>query len=93
MYTFLTSLLTSCKASNAIWQQITLLEILMLTSSCAAGITGTGFITLAAALAAFPMIPVEEIALLIGVDRFMSEALAITNIIGNSVATVVVAKM
>ncbi|MGE7931521.1 dicarboxylate/amino acid:cation symporter [Viridibacillus arvi] len=75
------------------WQQITLLGILMLTSKGAAGVTGSGFITLAATLAAFPMIPVEGIALLIGVDRFMSEARAITNIIGNSVATVVVAKM
>lgn len=77
----------------SIWQQLTLLGILMLTSKGAAGVTGSGFITLAATLAAFPMIPVEGIALLIGVDRFMSEARAITNIIGNSVATVVVAKM
>lgn len=74
-------------------QEITLLGILMLTSKGAAGVTGSGFITLAATLAAFPMIPVEGIALLLGVDRFMSEARAITNIIGNSVATVVVAKM
>ena len=55
-------------------------------------VTGSGFITLAATLAAFPMIPVEGIALLIGVDRFMSEARAITNLIGNGVATVVVSK-
>ncbi|WNQ10879.1 dicarboxylate/amino acid:cation symporter [Paenibacillus aurantius] len=77
----------------SIWQQITLLGILMLTSKGAAGVTGSGFITLAATLAAFPMIPVEGIALLLGVDRFMSEARAITNLIGNGVATVVVAKM
>ena len=77
----------------SLWQQIYLLGILMITSKGAAGVTGSGFITLAATLAAFPMIPVEGIALLIGVDRFMSEARAITNIIGNSVATVVVAKM
>lgn len=75
------------------WTQlITLLAILMITSKGAAGVTGSGFITLAATLAAFPMIPVEGIALLIGVDRFMSEARAVTNLIGNGVATVVVAK-
>lgn len=76
-----------------IWQELTLLGVLMLTSKGAAGVTGSGFITLAATLAAFPMIPVEGIALLLGVDRFMSEARAITNLIGNSVATVVVSKM
>lgn len=74
-------------------QQVTLLGVLMLTSKGAAGVTGSGFITLAATLAAFPMIPVEGIALLLGVDRFMSEARAITNLIGNGVATVVVSKM
>jgi aerobic C4-dicarboxylate transport protein len=76
-----------------IWQELTLLGVLMLTSKGAAGVTGSGFITLAATLAAFPMIPVEGLALLIGVDRFMSEARAITNLIGNGVATVVVSKM
>ncbi|MEK5271983.1 dicarboxylate/amino acid:cation symporter [Aeribacillus sp. FSL K6-8394] len=76
-----------------IWQELTLLGILMLTSKGAAGVTGSGFITLAATLAAFPMVPVEGIALLIGVDRFMSEARAITNLIGNGVAVVVVSKM
>ncbi|SFF40393.1 aerobic C4-dicarboxylate transport protein [Paenibacillus algorifonticola] len=77
----------------SLWQQITLLGILMLTSKGAAGVTGSGFITLAATLAAFPSIPVAGMALLLGVDRFMSEARAITNLIGNGVATVVVAKM
>lgn len=77
----------------SIWQQLTLLLVLMVTSKGAAGVTGSGFVTLAATLAAFPMIPVAGIALLIGVDRFMSEARAITNIIGNSVATVVVSKL
>ncbi|MGD6792575.1 dicarboxylate/amino acid:cation symporter [Metabacillus indicus] len=77
----------------SIWQQLTLLGILMLTSKGAAGVTGSGFITLAATLAAFPMIPVEGMALLLGVDRFMSEARAITNLIGNGVATVAVSKM
>ena len=75
-----------------IGHQILLLALLMLTSKGAAGVTGSGFITLAATLSAFPMIPVEGIALLIGVDRFMSEARAITNIIGNGVATVVISK-
>ncbi|WP_026314649.1 C4-dicarboxylate transporter DctA [Heyndrickxia acidiproducens] len=77
----------------SITHQITLLLILMLTSKGAAGVTGSGFITLAATLSAVPVIPVAGIALLIGVDRFMSESRAITNIIGNAVATVVVAKM
>ncbi|MER2106473.1 MAG: C4-dicarboxylate transporter DctA [Solibacillus sp.] len=71
---------------------ITLLAVLMVTSKGAAGVTGSGFITLAATLAAFPMVPVEGIALLIGVDRFMSEARAVTNLIGNGVACVVVSK-
>ncbi|MDQ1910346.1 dicarboxylate/amino acid:cation symporter [Paenibacillus sp. GD4] len=77
------------------WIQIlTVLGILMLTSKGAAGVTGSGFITLAATLTAIPgtPIPVEGMALLLGVDRFMSEARAITNLIGNSVATVVIAK-
>jgi aerobic C4-dicarboxylate transport protein len=78
----------------SILQILTLLGVLMLTSKGAAGITGSGFVTLAATLAAIPnnVIPVEGMALLLGVDRFMSEARAITNIIGNSVATIVVAK-
>jgi aerobic C4-dicarboxylate transport protein len=76
-------------------QILVLLGVLMLTSKGAAGITGSGFVTLAATLSAMPgqVIPVEGIALLLGVDRFMSEARAITNLIGNSVATVVIAKM
>lgn len=76
----------------SILQILTLLGILMITSKGAAGVTGSGFITLAATLAAFPMLPVEGIALLIGVDRFMSEARAVTNLIGNGVACVVVSK-
>lgn len=75
------------------WLEIaTLLGVLMITSKGAAGVTGSGFITLAATLAAFPMVPLEGIALLIGVDRFMSEARAVTNLIGNGVACVVVSK-
>ncbi|WP_010503392.1 dicarboxylate/amino acid:cation symporter [Paenibacillus elgii] len=75
-------------------QILTLLGVLMLTSKGAAGVTGSGFVTLAATLAAIPgnVIPIEGMALLLGVDRFMSEARAITNLIGNSVATVVIAK-
>lgn len=77
----------------SIWDQLVLMGVLMLTSKGAAGVTGSGFITLAATLAAFPQIPVAGMALLLGVDRFMSEARAITNLIGNGVATVVIAKM
>lgn len=71
----------------------TILFILMLTSKGAAGITGSGFIVLASTLASMKQIPIEGLGLLIGIDKFMSEARAITNIIGNSVATVVIAKM
>ncbi|MBD2715369.1 dicarboxylate/amino acid:cation symporter [Microvirga sp. STR05] len=73
-------------------QQLTIIGILMLTSKGAAGVTGSGFVVLASTLAATKVIPVEGMALLLGVDRFMSEARAITNIIGNAVATVVIAK-
>lgn len=73
-------------------QQISLLFILMLTSKGAAGVTGSGFITLAATLPATGHIPVAGLALILGIDRFMSEARALTNIIGNAVATLFVAK-
>ncbi|MGL4284806.1 MAG: cation:dicarboxylate symporter family transporter, partial [Phreatobacter sp.] len=74
-------------------EQLTLLGILLLTSKGAAGVTGSGFIVLAATLSALHgKIPVEGVALILGVDRFMSEARAITNLIGNGVATMVVAK-
>lgn len=72
---------------------ITMILILMLTSKGAAGITGSGFIVLASTLASMQKIPVEGLAFLLGIDKFMSEARAITNIIGNSVATLVIAKM
>lgn len=75
-----------------ITHQVSLLLILLLTSKGAAGVTGSGFITLAATLPAVGHIPVAAIALILGIDRFMSEGRAITNIIGNAVATVVVAK-
>jgi len=73
-------------------QELTLLGVLLLTSKGAAGVTGSGFITLAATLAAVPSIPIAGLALILGVDRFMSEARALTNLIGNGVATVVAAK-
>ena len=73
-------------------EQLSILAILLLTSKGAAGVTGSGFITLAATLAAIPTIPPGGLALLVGVDRFMSEARAITNLIGNAVATVVIAR-
>jgi Na+/H+-dicarboxylate symporter len=71
-------------------QQLTLLGIAMLTSKGASGVTGAGFITLAATLAVVPSIPVAGLALILGIDRFMSEARSITNFIGNGVAAVVV---
>jgi aerobic C4-dicarboxylate transport protein len=69
-----------------------MLLVLLLVSKGAAGVTGSGFITLAALLPTIGNIPVASIALILGIDRFMSEARAITNLIGNSVATVVIAK-
>jgi aerobic C4-dicarboxylate transport protein len=76
----------------SLWQQLGIIGILLLTSKGAAGVTGSGFIVLAATLASVGTIPVASIALILGVDRFMSEARALTNLIGNGVATVVVAK-
>src|SRR5262249_5972096 len=73
--------------------QLYMLLILMLTSTGVAGVTGAGFVTLAATLSATRNLPLEGLALLLGVDRFMSEARTITNLIGNGVATVCVSKM
>jgi aerobic C4-dicarboxylate transport protein len=73
-------------------QQLTIIGILMITSKGAAGVTGSGFIILTSTLAAIKIIPVEGVAILLGVDRFMSEARAITNMIGNGIATIVIAK-
>jgi aerobic C4-dicarboxylate transport protein len=67
---------------------LTIIGVLMITSKGAAGVTGSGFVVLASTLTAIKVIPVEGLALLLGVDRFMSEARAITNFIGNGVATV-----
>ncbi len=73
-------------------QQIELLGVLMLTSKGAAGVTGSGFIVLASTLSALQVIPVEGVALVLGVDRFMSEARSITNLIGNGAATLVISR-
>ena len=76
----------------SIGQQLSLLGVLMLTSKGAAGVTGSGFIVLASTLAATHLVPIEGVALLLGVDRFMSEARTITNLIGNGVATLVISR-
>jgi aerobic C4-dicarboxylate transport protein len=73
-------------------QELGILAILLLTSKGAAGVTGSGFIVLAATLSSVGTIPVASIALILGIDRFMSEARALTNLVGNGVATVVIAK-
>src|SRR5437763_14397970 len=73
-------------------QQLTLLLVLLLTSKGAAGVTGSGFITLAATLPIVGHVPVAGLTLILGIDRFMSEARAITNIIGNATATIIMAK-
>ena len=76
----------------SIGQQLGVLGVLMLTSKGAAGVTGSGFIVLASTLGAMRVVPVEGVAILLGVDRFMSEARAITNLIGNGAATLVIAR-
>jgi aerobic C4-dicarboxylate transport protein len=73
-------------------QQLTVLGVLMITSKGAAGVTGSGFIVLASTLSAMRVVPLEGLALLLGVDRFMSEARAIVNLIGNGVATLVISR-
>ncbi len=82
----------ACGIDLTLTQELTILGVLLLTSKGAAGVTGSGFITLAATLATVPTIPVAGLALILGIDRFMSEARALTNLIGNAVATVVVAR-
>jgi aerobic C4-dicarboxylate transport protein len=76
------------KVDLTLEQMITIVGVLMITSKGAAGVKGSGFIVLASTLSAINVIPIEGLALLLGVDRFMSEARAITNFIGNGVATV-----
>ncbi len=73
-------------------QQLSLLLVAMVTSKGASGVTGAGFITLAATLAVVPAVPIESLALLVGIDRFMSECRALTNLIGNGVATVAISR-
>ena len=73
-------------------QQVTLMLVAMLTSKGASGVTGAGFVTLAATIAAVPAIPLASLALLVGIDRFMSECRALTNLVGNGVATVAIAR-
>jgi aerobic C4-dicarboxylate transport protein len=75
-----------------ITHQLTLLVVLLIASKGAAGVTGSGFIVLAATLSAVGHLPVAGLALILGIDRFMSEARALTNLVGNGVATIVVAK-
>jgi aerobic C4-dicarboxylate transport protein len=76
----------------SLWQQVTLLGVAMLSSKGAAGVTGAGFITLAATLSIVPTVPVAGLALILGIDRFMSECRSLTNFMGNAVATIVVAR-
>lgn len=76
----------------SVWEMLSIIGILMVTSKGAAGVTGSGFIVLASTLAAIHKIPIEGLAFLLGVDKFMSEARALTNIIGNGVATIVISK-
>jgi DAACS family dicarboxylate/amino acid:cation (Na+ or H+) symporter/aerobic C4-dicarboxylate transport protein len=75
-----------------IWDQLLLLGVLLLTSKGSAGVAGAGFVALAATLASMHKIPVSGLVLLLGVDRFLNEARAVTNLIGNGVATIVVAR-
>ncbi len=76
----------------SVWDQILILLVLLLTSKGAAGVAGAGFVALAATLSAIPTLPVAGLVLLLGVDRFMNEARAVTNLIGNCVATLAVAR-
>ena len=82
----------ACDVEMTLMQELTLLAVLLLTSKGAAGVTGSGFIVLAATLSAVGHVPVAGLALILGIDRFMSEARALTNIIGNGIATIVVGK-
>jgi aerobic C4-dicarboxylate transport protein len=76
----------------SIGQELSILAIAMITSKGASGVTGAGFVTLAATLAIIPDIPIQSLAVIVGVDRFMSECRALTNLVGKGVATLVVAR-
>ena len=82
----------ACNIDLTIGEQITLLLVAMISSKGAAGVTGAGFITLAATLSVVPAVPVAGMALILGIDRFMSECRALTNLVGNACATIVVAR-
>lgn len=82
----------ACNIDLTLGQQLTLLLVAMISSKGAAGVTGAGFITLAATLSVVPDVPVAGMALILGIDRFMSECRALTNFIGNACATIVVAR-
>ncbi len=82
----------ACDIPLTLGDQILLLLVAMLSSKGAAGVTGAGFITLAATLSVVPSVPVAGMALILGVDRFMSECRALTNLVGNATATIVVAR-
>ena len=82
----------ACNIDLSIGEQITLLLVAMISSKGAAGVTGAGFITLAATLSVVPAVPVAGMALILGIDRFMSECRALTNLVGNACATIVVAR-
>jgi aerobic C4-dicarboxylate transport protein len=75
-----------------IGQELGILAIAMITSKGASGVTGAGFVTLAATLAIVPDIPIQSLAILLGIDKFMSECRALTNLIGNGVATIVISR-
>ncbi|MFC6051455.1 C4-dicarboxylate transporter [Acinetobacter sp. Ac_877] len=82
----------ACNIDLSIGEQVTLLLVAMISSKGAAGVTGAGFITLAATLSVVPAVPVAGMALILGIDRFMSECRALTNLVGNACATIVVAR-
>ena len=82
----------ACNIDLTIGQQITILLVAMVSSKGAAGVTGAGFITLAATLSVVPALPVAGMALILGIDRFMSECRALTNLVGNACAAIVVAR-
>jgi len=82
----------ACNVHLPLEQQIALLGVAMISSKGAAGVTGAGFITLAATLSIVPSVPVAGMTLILGVDRFMSECRSLTNFIGNAVAAIVVSK-
>ncbi|ATQ44034.1 dicarboxylate/amino acid:cation symporter [Caulobacter mirabilis] len=91
--TLATLFLAQATGTELTWiQMATILGVAMLTSKGASGVTGAGFITLAATLAVVPQVPIAALALIVGIDRFMSECRALTNLVGNGVATLVVAR-